>query len=149
MPPREVKQTLDGVIGQYIIGIHKHRPLPSGHTNSRIASRRYACMADGSGTYRNRWELPVFHNRTVEFRIAIEYDDRLHQKTIPPLLGEAFHAVTKHRQWRSIYRYDDADKIRHGYLNSRVMISGLYLKEIGDSMDSGKLPIATNAISTS
>ena len=92
---------------------------------------------------------PCRYGSCIERRFSVEDDDGFHTKVVPSLLLQAFHTVVQGLNRGLIYRNDDADEFGHGQFSSRVTNSGRYRKDTGDSMDSGKLPMATNAISTS
>lgn len=137
------------MLGERIIRIEEHRPLPRGRAQSRVASRGDSGMGDRFRTNADQWRIPIRDRCRFECRLTIEYNHRFDTEATALLPLQTVHAIMQRLQRGTVDGNDHTDGMAHRQFSSRVITEASYRNDTGDSMLSGKLPIATNAISVS
>ena len=100
-------------------------------------------------TNADQWRIPIRDRCRFECRLTIEYNHRFDTEATALLPLQTVHAIMQRLQRGTVDGNDHTDGMAHRQFSSRVITEASYRNDTGDSMLSGKLPIATNAISVS
>ena len=95
---RKRKHAVDGMLGERIIRIEEHHPLPRGRAQSRVASRGDSGMGDRFRTNADQCRIPIRDRCRFECRLTIEYNHRFDTEATALLPLQTVHAIMQRLQ---------------------------------------------------